>query len=66
MKFTISGSITVTVSTESVLVDEENQNPFDSFFHVDYLLVSVQDTGIGISQEDQRYIFEPFKKIKST
>ena len=47
LKFTTSGSITLSVA----FLDDENQ-----------LQLSIDDTGIGISEIEQRNIFEPFSQ----
>ena len=31
----------------------------------DYLVISVQDTGMGISKEDQSYIFDPYVRLET-
>lgn len=31
-----------------------------------YLRVTVEDTGVGISEEDQRHLFKMFGKLKTT
>ena len=52
VKFTVQGSVTL-----SAAVQEETRTHF-------FLLVSVEDTGIGISKEDQTKLFGMFSKIK--
>jgi len=32
----------------------------------DYIEISIEDTGIGISQEDQKRLFQPFQQLEST
>lgn len=50
LKFTPRGGVTVRVSRDSSMMDEA----------VHVVRFCVQDSGIGISQEDQAQIFEPF------
>lgn len=55
IKFTMEGSINVSVKTN--ILDESNKT---------MLIVSVQDTGIGIPPEAQKRIFEKFYQVQST
>jgi len=51
IKFTSQGSVTVTVSTQSAQ-------------DILWLYVSVTDTGVGISKQDQARIFEEFEQLQ--
>jgi two-component system sensor histidine kinase/response regulator len=54
IKFTLSGHICV----RAVLVKETNQHAVIRF--------SIQDTGVGISEEDQAKLFKPFSQLDNT
>jgi signal transduction histidine kinase len=53
-KFTEKGSITITAGTE---VSDDNKS---------YVKVQVSDTGLGISDEDQIKLFQPFSQVDSS
>jgi len=55
---------TVYISTENRYIDKPIQS-YDDVKEGDYVILSVSDTGIGISSEDIEQIFEPFytKKV---
>eukprot|EP00742_Colponemidia_sp_Colp-10_P001601 GILJ01001720.1.p1 GENE.GILJ01001720.1~~GILJ01001720.1.p1 ORF type:complete len:799 (-),score=83.98 GILJ01001720.1:434-2830(-) len=55
-KFTMKGSVTVEVST--VEGDAKRAMPI--------LKYSVKDTGIGIKEEDKKFLFKPFVQLDST
>ena len=52
IKFTPSGTVHVTVRTDSISPDQ--------------VLISVADTGIGIAEQDQQGVFEPFSQVDSS
>lgn len=52
IKFTERGQVTLQVSLESRVGDQL------------WLVARIQDTGVGISAEDQRNLFEPFSQVK--
>jgi PAS domain S-box-containing protein len=54
----------LSISSRNQYVDQAIQG-FDDVTEGDYTVLSVSDTGIGISEEDQKHIFEPFytKKV---
>ncbi len=60
----ISGKGTITVTSSNQQIDE-NMAAEHALPAGEYVVVSVQDTGEGISQEDLEHIFEPFytKKV---
>ena len=51
VKYTKDGSVTLNIGFKNI--DEENIE----------LIVSVKDTGIGISEENKKYLFDSFKRI---
>lgn len=51
VKYTKDGSVTLRFDFENT--DEDNIN----------LIISVKDTGIGISEENQKYLFDSFKRL---
>ena len=55
----ISGQGVVTIRTESVYLDKAVK-AFDEVKEGDYVVLTVADTGMGISVEDKEKIFEPF------
>jgi PAS domain S-box-containing protein len=59
----ISGVGAITMRTENVLVDDSNgETP--EFIPGEYVLLTVSDTGAGMSQEVRENIFEPFFTTK--
>ena len=54
IKFTEKGHVTIKCNTELVKQDSTN------------LIVSIHDTGIGISPNDQKKLFKPFKQANSS
>ncbi len=66
LKFTEKGSVTVTARHAASLVSKDSmperaESGYNS--DVDRIAISVQDTGIGISQEMQERIFEAFYQV---
>jgi signal transduction histidine kinase/DNA-binding response OmpR family regulator len=63
VKFTAEGSITI----KSRIVDRE-QAVSDVFFKpgLNYVALSVTDTGSGMSNDEMEHIFEPFKQADTT
>ncbi len=59
------GGGTIKVSTENVMIDSKHDLPLKQG---EYIRISVQDQGIGISEEHQQRIFNPYftTKQKST
>ncbi len=69
-KFTPDGgSITVRARKIEVGGDEKeiltSQHPIFSSSEGDFIEISVEDTGIGISLEDQARLFQPFQQIEA-
>lgn len=54
----------ITIQTENVYIDRPVEG-YDAIRQGDYVVLTVTDTGIGISPEDKEKIFEPFytKKV---
>lgn len=59
IKFTDKGSITVIVRRKS-----DSDSPAEN--GLDYIMVSVADTGIGIAEKDRNNVFEKFKQVGDT
>jgi two-component system cell cycle sensor histidine kinase/response regulator CckA len=54
----------ITIRTSNVERDEAAQLSFEGMVAADYVLIDVQDTGTGMSQEILEKIFEPFFTTK--
>lgn len=54
----------ITIRTSNVEKDEASQLNFEGMVAADYVLIDVQDTGTGMSQEILEKIFEPFFTTK--
>ncbi len=67
LKFTEKGSVTVTARHAASLVSKDTtpERTTESIYNSDddQIAISVQDTGIGISQEMQERIFEAFYQV---
>ncbi len=55
IKFTITGSVTLEINAKKEAIGDECE-----------LIISVADTGIGISKENQNKLFNPFTQIDSS
>lgn len=62
IKFTEQGSISLEISDLATLgaYSEQQHMPAPKYR---MLLFSVRDTGVGITEEEQNYIFEPYKQV---
>ena len=65
LKFTANGYVKLTVRETSILDRELKQEMLDHIKFPDrFVLFTVEDTGIGIKEEDFKTIFNPFVKIE--
>ncbi len=60
----ISGVGAITMRTENVAIDDSNRAETPEFIPGDYVLLTMGDTGAGMSQEVIENIFEPFFTTK--
>ena len=60
----ISGVGAITILTENVVIDDSYRVETPEFIPGEYVLLTVTDTGAGISQEVRENIFEPFFTTK--
>ncbi len=60
----ISGVGAITLRTENVAIDDSNRAETPEFIPGEYVLLTVSDTGAGMSQEVRENIFEPFFTTK--
>ena len=60
----ISGVGAITMRTENVAIDDSNRAETPEFIPGEYVLLTVSDTGAGMSQEVRENIFEPFFTTK--
>ena len=54
----------LTLGTESVLLEEEFTSRYSGVLPGSFLLLSVSDTGCGVSEEVKQHMFEPFYSTK--
>ncbi len=54
----------ITIRTENVVIDDSNRAEATEFIPGEYLLLTVSDTGTGMSEEVRENIFEPFFTTK--
>ena len=69
IKFTETGSINISIGREygECLISENNNNLVDYHtYKVNHVLVTIQDTGIGINPEQQDKLFQPFVMADGT
>ncbi len=66
IKFTEAGSVTVEVGQTTTGQAVQNFKPPFDLPDGNWLVVRVKDTGIGISAEHQRIIFEAFRQVDSS
>ncbi|MGO9018489.1 MAG: PAS domain S-box protein [Syntrophobacteraceae bacterium] len=60
----ISGVGAITMITGNVVIDDSNRAETPEFIPGEYVLLTVSDTGAGMSQEVRENIFEPFFTTK--
>ncbi|SPF43022.1 PAS/PAC sensor hybrid histidine kinase (fragment) [Syntrophobacter sp. SbD1] len=60
----ISGAGAVTMMTHNVAIDDCNKAEISEFIPGEYVLLTVSDTGTGMSREVRENIFEPFFTTK--
>jgi two-component system, cell cycle sensor histidine kinase and response regulator CckA len=60
----ISGTGAITLITENVVIDDSNRAETPEFIPGQYVLLTVSDTGAGMSREVRENIFEPFFTTK--
>jgi len=56
----------ISISTDTVTIDESNARLYDNLRPGMYLVLSVSDTGPGMSDEVKQHIFDPFFTTKQT
>jgi PAS domain S-box-containing protein len=60
----VSGVGAVTIKAENVVIDDSNSIETPEFIPGEYVLLSMSDTGTGMSEEVREKIFEPFFTTK--
>lgn len=54
----------ITIETRNVAVSKEMANRFNELLPGDYVMISISDTGAGMTNDQLRHIFEPFYSTK--
>jgi len=57
---------TVTAGTANLAITEENALHHDGLPHGDYILLTVTDSGTGMTEETRQHLFEPFFTTKES
>jgi PAS domain S-box-containing protein len=60
----ISGVGDITMRTENVVIDDSNRAANPEFIPGEYVLLTMSDTGVGMSREIREKVFEPFFTTK--
>jgi CheY-like chemotaxis protein len=60
----ISGVGAITMRTDNVVIDDSNRAETPEFIFGEYVLLTISDTGAGMSREVRENIFEPFFTTK--
>ena len=55
---------TLTIETGNISVNEENARQYVDFVAGDYVMLAIQDTGVGMNAEVKAHMFEPFFTTK--
>lgn len=63
-KFTLSGKIEVRIDLTNIYSDRETEQAEQQNSCFPHLIVTVTDQGVGMSNEDQKELFQPFGKLE--